>query len=124
MNPGTTVHLVIYDPVNPSDAFGRKMLENLTERSIHMPGLTQFKTLADHVKRLHEVGVPNAHAWTMRDCWNRIPTELKQWTQQLEMVDEEEEWNLLADHYAFIQGWRGKAPIEVKIQAGSASITI
>jgi len=46
--------------------------------------------------------------WTTKQIWDtQISLTEKERLRGCEMVDEEEEWNLLAGHYGVLRGWRG-----------------
>lgn len=99
--------ILLYEPIRPNDAFGRTMISNLASRSIEMPSLTAFPDLAQHEARLKECGFDSAESVTIRHAWdNWVSAEEKERLRGCEMVDEEEEWNLLAEHYAVIWGRR------------------
>lgn len=104
----TPLTILLYEPLHPTDAFGRTMLSNLSGRGIVMPGLEAFPTLEAHGERLKEVGFEAWEGATVREVWDtRVSREEKARLRRMEMVDEEEEWVLLAGHYGVVKGWRG-----------------
>jgi [phosphatase 2A protein]-leucine-carboxy methyltransferase len=107
---GGGLAVVLYEPVRPSDPFGQQMVSNLAARRIRMPTLQVYREIADQETRLREAGfVDGARALTVQDIWTRwVPAEDKEAVDRLEGLDEVEEWELLASHYAVAWGWRGR----------------
>lgn len=106
--------IVLYEPIGISDPFGEMMVANLAARNIRMPSLTSFRTLQDQKSRLLNLGFDGLlseagqEAETIEDIWNRwVPTTEKQRVDGLEGLDEVEEWQMLARHYAVVWGWKG-----------------
>lgn len=100
--------VVIYEPVRPNDAFGKMMVSNLAARHIRMPTVQDYETPKDQERRLRDAGLEQANALTIEDVWKRwISSEEKERVDQLEGLDEVEEWQLLADHYVVAWGRRG-----------------
>lgn len=102
--------IVIYEPVRPTDPFGRQMVSNLAARRITMPTLEVYQEVRDQTARLTEAGFRDGvQALTVQDIWRRwISTESKEAVDSLEGLDEVEEWELLAGHYVVAWGWRGQ----------------
>ncbi|KAK8051908.1 leucine carboxyl methyltransferase [Apiospora rasikravindrae] len=102
------VSIIIYEPVKPEDPFGKQMVANLAARRIHMPTLEVYREPADQEARLTEAGFQTSKAMTVEAIWKQwISPEEKERVDELEGLDEVEEWNLLADHYVVAWGWRG-----------------
>lgn len=104
--------VVLYEPLGVDDAFGRMMVGNLAARGIAMPTVQRFKSLSDQVGRLQEVGfggdAGRTNAVTIEDVWNQwISSHERERVDALEGLDEVEEWQMLARHYAVVWGWRG-----------------
>ena len=79
-----------------------------------MPTLEQYKTLADQKARLLDLGFQGdgkaggQEAETVENIWqNWVPSTEKERVDRLEGLDEVEEWQMLARHYAVAWGWRG-----------------
>jgi [phosphatase 2A protein]-leucine-carboxy methyltransferase len=110
----TPLEIVQYEPLHPSDAFGQTMKGNLTRRGITMPSLEGLPTIAAHEQRLlgvltEECGGQNYkfEGLTIKQIWDGwISGEEKDRLRRCEMVDEEEEWHLLAGHYGIVRAWR------------------
>ncbi|KAK7956275.1 Leucine carboxyl methyltransferase 1 [Apiospora aurea] len=100
--------IIIYEPVKPEDAFGKQMVANLAARRIHMPTLEIYREPADQETRLTEAGFQTSKVMTVEAIWKQwVSPEEKERVDELEGLDEVEEWNLLADHYVVAWGWRG-----------------
>jgi [phosphatase 2A protein]-leucine-carboxy methyltransferase len=106
--------IVLYEPIGVDDSFGQMMVANLAVRNITMPSLRLYKTLSDQKARLAELGFKQAEvgagqeAETMEKIWEQwIPAAEKERVDSLEGLDEVEEWQMLARHYAVAWGWRG-----------------
>lgn len=107
--------IVLYEPIGVDDAFGQVMVSNLASRGISMPTLEHYKTLSDQKARLLELGLAGEgaaagqQAETIENIWqNWVPSAEKERVDRLEGLDEVEEWQMLARHYAVVWGWRGK----------------
>ncbi|KAH9221192.1 S-adenosyl-L-methionine-dependent methyltransferase [Leptodontidium sp. 2 PMI_412] len=107
--------IVLYEPIGVDDAFGQVMVSNLASRGISMPTLEHYKTLSDQKARLLELGFKGdgdeggQEAETIENIWqNWVPSSEKERVDRLEGLDEVEEWQMLARHYAVVWGWRGE----------------
>lgn len=102
------VEIILYEPLNPHDAFGRTMISNLASRSIELPGMLDLPDLEAHRERLRDVGFTvGDQGWNVRQIWDGwISGQEKERLRGCEMVDEEEEWHLLSEHYGIVWGRR------------------
>ncbi|KAJ1565629.1 hypothetical protein HK405_011937, partial [Cladochytrium tenue] len=101
-------YLVTYEQINPEDAFGRVMVENLRSRNLHLPGLHAFPTAESHAQRCVSAGFSGAAALTMRQFYaERVAPDEADRVRRLELLDELEEWLLMADHYCVAWAWAG-----------------
>ncbi|KAL4934256.1 protein C-terminal leucine carboxyl O-methyltransferase ppm1 [Aspergillus undulatus] len=100
--------LILYEPIRPDDAFGRTMVANLATRGIQLQTLHKYASLESQRRRLHEQGFDGGQAAADVDfLWERwVAEEEKERVARLEMLDEMEEWKLLAQHYCVAWGWR------------------
>lgn len=103
-----TIGIAIYEPVNPTSDFGRVMFQNLASRNLKMPTVHTYTSLQSQRDRLKDAGF-----WQMQDAatilwiWqNWIAKGEKERIDALEMLDELEEWELLAEHYTIAWGYR------------------
>ena len=105
--------IILYEPIGVDDSFGQMMVANLAARGITMPSLQSYKTLSDQKNRLEQLGFQEddggQEAETVERIWEQwIPASEKERVDGLEGLDEVEEWQMLARHYAVVWGWRGK----------------
>ncbi|KAL8795635.1 MAG: hypothetical protein Q9195_001873 [Heterodermia aff. obscurata] len=106
---GTSLGFVLYEPINPFDSFGKMMVSNLAARGIVLQTLQKYHSLEIQKTRLRKHGFVGAAAEDVDFLWeNWISANEKERVAALEMVDEVEEWRLLAQHYCVAWGWRGK----------------
>lgn len=121
--------MILYEPIRPHDAFGQVMLANLAARGIVLPTLRQYGSLAAQRERMARYGfgggsygadameqeenspaAPTTGGIGVADVnhlWaTGVPDEEKARVAGLEMVDEVEEWELLAGHYCVVWAWR------------------
>lgn len=105
----TPLGLVLYEPIRPDDPFGRTMVSNLAARGIHLQTLHRYASLELQRERLKEHGFCDGQSAADVDfLWERwVSKEEKERVSGLEMLDEMEEWQLLARHYCVAWGWRG-----------------
>jgi len=114
-HPAAPIGVIIYEPIRPHDAFGRTMISNLTARGIHLQTLKAHDSLAAQKERLRKHGFDNvkgseaagAEASDVDFIWRRWMEESeKERVENLEWMDEVEEWRLLARHYCVAWGWK------------------
>lgn len=104
----TPLGLVIYEPFNPFDSFGEVMVSNLAARGIVLQTLQKYHSLEAQKARLRSHGFSSAKAADVDFLWEYWVTATeKERIAKLEMVDEVEEWKLLAKHYCVVWGSRG-----------------
>jgi len=111
--------IVIYEPIGVDDPFGQMMVENLAARGIFMPTIQRYRSLSDQRARLAALEFQERNgagggsdAATIEDIWEQwVPAEEKERLNSLEGLDEVEEWQMLARHYAVAWGWKGGAAL-------------
>lgn len=110
------ISVVIYEPIHLGDPFSDTMVSNLAARNIHMPSLERRRDEADEAARLKRLGFETTRQLTIDRLWSKwVNVEEKERVDRLEGLDEIEEWQLLAGHYAVVwsfrgdgfEGWRG-----------------
>ena len=108
----TPLGLIIYEQIRPDDPFGRTMVSNLAARGIQLQTLNKYASLEAQTQRLREHGFSSGHAAADVDfLWEKwVSEEEKERVAALEMLDEIEEWKLLAAHYCVAWGWREEGP--------------
>jgi [phosphatase 2A protein]-leucine-carboxy methyltransferase len=106
----TPLSLVIYEPIRPNDPFGKVMVSNLATRGIRLQTLKRYSSLFRQRERLRLAGFEQGQrAADVNYLWEQwIAESEKERLAQLEMLDETEEWTLLAQHYCVAWGWRGE----------------
>ncbi|KAF2755783.1 leucine carboxyl methyltransferase 1 [Pseudovirgaria hyperparasitica] len=104
----TPVAIVLYEPIKPNDSFGRTMVSNLATRGIVLETLQQYPSLAAQRDRFRDAGFVDGQGAAgtdfIYDAW--VSSKEKERVAALEMMDELEEWLLLAKHYCVAWGWR------------------
>jgi len=100
--------LILYEPIRPNDPFGRTMVSNLAARGIQLQTLHKYASLEAQRSRLREHKLDSGQAAVDIDfIWDHwVSEEEKERVASLEMLDEIEEWRLLAQHYCIAWGWR------------------
>ncbi|KAI8109985.1 hypothetical protein M9434_001261 [Picochlorum sp. BPE23] len=89
---------IVYEQVNPNDAFGKQMMINLSARGCPLKGIVS--SLEEQKQRMKCCGWQYVMCEDMLSLFNRgIPCEEIQRINRIEMLDEEEEWKLLLQHY-------------------------
>lgn len=102
--------MLIYEPIRGDDAFGRMMIKNLAARGLELKTLEKYSTLESQSQRLRSALYPIARSCTMNDVFEKWTTnQERERIMKLEMLDEVEEWILLAEHYCIAIGLRGKS---------------
>lgn len=107
--PATTpLALLLYEPINPHDSFGRVMVSNLASRGIVLQTLHKYSSLEAQKERLRMLGFGSEQRAADVDyIWdNWVGEDEKERVAALEMMDEVEEWKMLAKHYCISWGWR------------------
>ena len=108
----TPLGIVLYEPTRPHDAFGREMVKNLSRRGIVLQTLQRYGSLRQQRERLRRMGFDTgqgaADVDSIHDGW--VDERERQRVSALELLDEVEEWRLLAKHYCVAWAWRETAP--------------
>lgn len=117
--PTTPVGLIIYEPIRPNDPFGKTMVSNLAARGIQLQTLHKYASLEAQRQRLRdqhlETGQGAADIDFIGDNW--VSEAEKERVAGLEMLDEVEEWRLLAQHYCVAWGWRENGRLAAETSA-------
>lgn len=105
----SSVGLILYEPIGGEDAFGKVMIQNLAARGIVLKTLKKYSSLERQKERLRILGFNEgqdaADVEFLYENW--VSKSEKERIAKLEMLDEMEEWQLLARHYCVAWGWRG-----------------
>lgn len=96
---------VIYEQINPADAFGQQMVQNLESRGCPLLGLLDTPDLDAKKKRFTDLGYERAEALDMDVIYNRCldTIDIKR-IERLELFDEFEEWHIMQEHYCVAFG--------------------
>jgi len=101
--------IILYEPIRPHDSFGRVMVQNLAQRGIYLQTLHRYSTLTAQKQRLKDAGFVGGQGSADVDFifeqW--VADAERDRVGRCEMLDEIEEWRLLARHYCVVWGWRG-----------------
>ncbi|KAI7817479.1 S-adenosyl-L-methionine-dependent methyltransferase [Gamsiella multidivaricata] len=100
---------VVYEQINPIDAFGAMMLRNLKARQIELPGIHAYPSLKSQEERFLSRGWLAAKAVSMNTLLDDLPEDEMKRISALEIFDEVEEWQLLAGHYCIAWAYNAKA---------------
>lgn len=104
----TPVGLILYEPIHPNDPFGKTMVSNLAARGIVLQTLKKYGSLEAQAARMKSYGLEGSGGASVKGLWDQgVKEKEKERVAGLEMVDEVEEWELLAGHYCVAWGWRG-----------------
>ncbi|KIW05598.1 uncharacterized protein PV09_03470 [Verruconis gallopava] len=108
ISQSTPLGVVIYEPIRPFDSFGQVMISNLSQRGIVLQTIQKYATLDAQKLRLQASGfVTGQQAADVDFLFNHwLSDEEKERIGRCEMLDELEEWVLLAQHYCIAWGWR------------------
>ena len=110
----TPVALILYEPIHPNDPFGKTMVSNLAARGIVLQTLKKYGSLEAQAARMKSYGLKDTGGASVKDLWGKgVEAKEKERVAGLEMVDELEEWELLAGHYCVAWGWRGGSEDDV-----------
>ena len=105
----TPLGLVLYEPIKPNDAFGKVMVSNLAARGIVLQTLRKYGSLEAQAARMKAYGFEGTGGADINELWKKgVDEEEKERVAGLEMVDEVEEWELLAGHYCVVWAWRAE----------------
>ncbi|KAF3942194.1 hypothetical protein ABW19_dt0209577 [Dactylella cylindrospora] len=106
------VGIILYEPIGGEDSFGKVMIRNLSQRGIVLRTLQRYSTLERQRERMKVLGFDSGmnacDVNFIHDEW--IDQKEKERIDGLELLDEREEWVLLAKHYCIAWGWKESDP--------------
>ncbi|KAI9253404.1 S-adenosyl-L-methionine-dependent methyltransferase [Phascolomyces articulosus] len=91
---------VLYEQIRPTDSFGKVMIRNLQSRRIELKGIHAYPELKDQETRFTRLGWDGAKAVDTKAIHDQYleRSDISRMAR-LEILDELEEWHLLAAHY-------------------------
>ncbi|PFH37136.1 leucine carboxyl methyltransferase [Besnoitia besnoiti] len=93
--------VAVYEQLNPTDAFGRTMVQNLQTRGCPLMTIFDYPTLQSQKQRYLNLGWSASSVVDMNTIYDKfLPVQEKQRVQRLELFDELEEWRLIQAHYS------------------------
>jgi len=106
------VAILNYEMINPHDALGKVMVENVKARGCKLLGLQEIDTIEEEEKRFTNAGFTKVKGITMLEFYNKYADEgERQRIEKIEIFDEFEEWNMLQSHYCLVLGSKGNIPL-------------
>jgi tRNA wybutosine-synthesizing protein 4 len=92
--------MVVYEQTNPSDRFGKVMVENLMQRGCPLLSIFDYPSLDAQQNRYRENGWEHFLIRDMKEMYEKHLDQVDvARVQKLEFLDELEEWNLIQQHY-------------------------
>lgn len=92
--------ICVYEQINPSDPFGKVMVENLQQRGCPLLSIHEYPTLALQRERYLQRGWQRCFAEDMNKIYSTYLDQADvDRIHKLEMMDEFEEWHLIQGHY-------------------------
>lgn len=83
------------------------MVSNLATRGIVLQTLRKYGSLEAQAARMRVYGFEDSRGADVNELWEKgVEESVKKRVAGLEMLDEVEEWALLAAHYCVVCGWR------------------
>jgi tRNA wybutosine-synthesizing protein 4 len=102
--------IVVYEQVNPTDAFGKVMVENLMQRGCPLLSIHEYPTLEAQRQRYLQRGFECCFAADMNEVYSKyLDQQDLDRIHRLEMMDEFEEWHLIQAHYLLLVATRAGA---------------
>ncbi|CAG8463375.1 84_t:CDS:2 [Diversispora eburnea] len=98
---------LVYEQILPNDAFGSTMLQNLKLRNIELRGIHAYPDLESQKSRFLSRGWSHAEAIDINEIHDsHIDSKELARMSKLEILDELEEWHLLAAHYCIAWAYK------------------
>jgi len=92
--------MVVYEQTNPSDRFGKVMVENLMQRGCPLLSIFDYPSLDAQQNRYMANGWEHVVIRDMKEMYDRhLDQDDIARVHKLEFLDELEEWNLIQQHY-------------------------
>eukprot|EP00921_Rhytidocystis_pertsovi_P015411 GHVQ01024494.1.p1 GENE.GHVQ01024494.1~~GHVQ01024494.1.p1 ORF type:complete len:223 (-),score=24.52 GHVQ01024494.1:1251-1919(-) len=95
--------MVVFEQINPSDAFGRTMVRNMEARGCSLLSLPKYPTIDSQHQRYTSLGWRRCSINDMNSIYDHLLTpQERSRIQRLEIFDEIEEWRLIQAHYIIL----------------------
>lgn len=92
-----------YEQINPSDPFGKVMVDNLMRRGCPLLSIHDYPTMESQRERYLRRGWECCAAEDMNSVYSKhLDTKDVERIQRLELLDEFEEWHLIQGHYMLL----------------------
>ncbi|XP_069862026.1 tRNA wybutosine-synthesizing protein 4 [Dipodomys merriami] len=102
---------VVYEQMEPRDAFGQVMLQHFRRLNSPLHGLDRFPDVEAQRRRFLQAGWTACSAVDMNEFYRRfLPAEERRRVEELEPFDEFEEWHLKCSHYFILAASTGDTP--------------
>ena len=99
---GPPLLLASYDMIQPQDRFGQMMVQNLEKMGLNIHSVDVLKSSKDHEERCRRVGFQAVKAQTMKALYMSVSRAQQIWLNNIEMIDDWDEWNIVHEHYTFV----------------------
>jgi len=93
---------ILYEMILPHDRFGQTMIENLEARGSPLLTVKDYPTLESQKQRFEALGYSEVESVNMLKVHTYLDPKENARIQQIEALDELEEWQLIQSHYCFI----------------------
>jgi O-methyltransferase involved in polyketide biosynthesis len=108
--PDAPSAMIVYEQFNPSDPFGKVMVENLAGRGCPLLSIHEYPTLDAQRQRYLQRGWERCSLADMKEVYYKhIDRADVERIQKLELLDEFEEFHLIQQHYFFLVATRAPA---------------
>jgi len=98
--PDAPSAMFVYEQCNPSDRFGKVMVENLMRRGCPLLSIHEYPTMESQNERYTQRGWDQCSLIDMNQVYSKyLDREDVARIQKIELMDEFEEWHLIQAHY-------------------------
>jgi len=105
--PDAPSAMVVYEQTNPTDRFGKVMVDNLMRRGCPLLSIHDYPSLDAQKERYTQRGWDQAVAVDMNQVYDKhLDCKDVERIQRLELLDEFEEWHLIQAHYFLLVATR------------------
>ncbi len=94
------ITLLVYEQINPNSIFGKKMIENLKIRDIELVGIKNNTLEWETI--MIQLNMKSITVKTMHQVYDELEESERKRIARILLLDEVEEWNLIANQYCFV----------------------